>query len=38
LEKLERKKVQHLVDGEKLEEALLRRSGFPEEVTLKTVR
>ena len=35
LEKLKKKKIQHLVDGEKLEEAINRRSGFPEEVTLK---
>jgi L,D-transpeptidase ErfK/SrfK len=38
LEKLERKKIQHLVDGEKLEEAINRRSGFPEEVTLKKAK
>jgi L,D-transpeptidase ErfK/SrfK len=38
LEKLERKKVQHLVDGEKLEEAINRKSGFPEEVTLKKAK
>jgi L,D-transpeptidase ErfK/SrfK len=38
LQKLERKKIQHLVDGEKLEEAINRRSGFPEEVTLKKAK
>ena len=38
LEKLERRKIQHLVDGEKLEEAINRRSGFPEEVTLKKAK
>lgn len=38
LEKLERKKIQHLVDREKLEEAINRRSGFPEEVTLKKAK
>jgi L,D-transpeptidase ErfK/SrfK len=38
LGKLERKKVQHLVDGEKLEEAINRKRGLPEEVTLERAK
>jgi L,D-transpeptidase ErfK/SrfK len=38
LQKLERKKIQHLVDGRKLEDAIQRRSGFPEEITAKKAK